>query len=173
MANISYLLSIEKASTMNKLPPNWRTSVNRNHACGAAARCCVGLLILVSCVWAQESSSPRHTGVPQDWSEHHVVFSLQGLLQHPELMLREPRVRNQVMQRYRSADPHFAGGANRNSNLGTFQNHRDWNVSLVRGHIAPDMYPAKFSFDPGAAPSCANDYVVFGVNVAGATGGQA
>ena len=102
-----------------------------------------------------------------------MVFSLQGLLQHPELMLREPRVRNQVMQRYRSADPHFAGEANRNSNLGTFQNHRDWNVSLVRGHIAPDMYPAKFSFDPGAAPSCANDYVVFGVNVAGATGGQA
>jgi hypothetical protein len=148
--------------------------VNRNHACRAAVRCCVGFLILVSCGWAQESSSPRHTGVPQDWSEHHIVFSLQGLLEHPDLILREPRIRNQVMQRYRSAGSQSAGAANRSSNLGTtFQNHRDWNVSLVRGHIAADMYPAKFSFDPGAAPSCANDYVVFGLNVAGATGGQA
>ena len=29
------------------------------------------------------------------------------------------------------------------------------------------MYPAKFGFDTGAAPSCANDFVVFPVNIAG------
>ena len=30
------------------------------------------------------------------------------------------------------------------------------------------MFPAKFSFDPGAPPSCSGDYVVFGLDVAGA-----
>ena len=35
------------------------------------------------------------------------------------------------------------------------------------------MFPAKYSFDINATPSCTNDYVVFGLNVAGATPGQA
>jgi len=35
------------------------------------------------------------------------------------------------------------------------------------------MFPAKYSFDINAAPNCANDYVVYGLNVAGVTGGQA
>jgi hypothetical protein len=29
------------------------------------------------------------------------------------------------------------------------------------------MYPAKYTFDPGAAPNCATDFIVFPVNVAG------
>ena len=29
------------------------------------------------------------------------------------------------------------------------------------------MYPAKFTFDVNAAPSCANDFVVFPINAAG------
>ena len=41
------------------------------------------------------------------------------------------------------------------------------------GIVAPNMFPAKYSFDINATPSCANDYVVFGLNVAGATPGQA
>jgi len=35
------------------------------------------------------------------------------------------------------------------------------------------MSPAKYSFDPAAPPSCANDYVVFGLYMAGVTGGAA
>jgi len=35
------------------------------------------------------------------------------------------------------------------------------------------MFPAKYSFNPGAPPSCANDFVVFGLNGTGSTGGQA
>jgi len=49
----------------------------------------------------------------------------------------------------------------------------DWSVPLGAGIVAPYMFPAKFSFDINAVPSCANDYVVFALNVAGATGGQA
>ena len=49
----------------------------------------------------------------------------------------------------------------------------DWSVPLGAGIVAPYMFPAKYSFDINATPSCANDYVVFGLNVAGATPGQA
>ena len=41
------------------------------------------------------------------------------------------------------------------------------------GVVAANMYPAKYSFDIDAAPSCTNDYVVFGLNVAGEKPGQA
>jgi hypothetical protein len=35
------------------------------------------------------------------------------------------------------------------------------------------MFPAKYNFDINATPDCANDFVVYGLNVAGATAGQA
>ena len=49
----------------------------------------------------------------------------------------------------------------------------DWSIPLGTGIVAPNMFPAKYSFDINATPNCANDYVVFGLNVAGATPGQA
>lgn len=44
---------------------------------------------------------------------------------------------------------------------------RDWSLSLGSGGVAQNMFPAKFSFDINADPDCFNDYVVFGLNVAG------
>ena len=49
----------------------------------------------------------------------------------------------------------------------------DWSIPLGAGIVAPNMFPAKYSFDINATPSCPGDYVVFGLNVAGATPGQA
>jgi len=49
----------------------------------------------------------------------------------------------------------------------------DWSIPLGAGIVAPNMSPAKYSFDINATPSCVGDYVVFGLNVAGATPGQA
>lgn len=46
----------------------------------------------------------------------------------------------------------------------------DWSVPLGTGIVAQNMYPAKYSFDVDAAPNCASDYVVFGLNVAGSAG---
>jgi hypothetical protein len=72
------------------------------------------------------------------------------------------------------------GGWPRRERLDEF--HRDWGQSLgVNGFTgvpfaAPTwnpVYPAKFSFDVTATPSCANDFVVFTTNLAGVTGGQA
>ncbi|HEY6304563.1 MAG TPA: hypothetical protein VIX14_16010, partial [Terriglobales bacterium] len=39
---------------------------------------------------------------------------------------------------------------------------RDWAVNLS-GRVLRDTFLAKFSFNPGAAPDCTNDYVVFGL----------
>ncbi len=63
--------------------------------------------------------------------------------------------------------------------------HIDWSFSLGAGFVAPGMYPAKFTFDINAPVTTANctgttgtpeygfpDFVVYGLDVAGVTGGQ-
>jgi hypothetical protein len=146
--------------------------VNSQHRYPIAILCAVHLL--AGALWSQEAPTTRPHGVPQDWSDHSIVFTLDGLALNPDLIYQEPRVLHQLRQRFqaraasalRSVDP-GAGPA------GTTGHQRDWNFALVRGHVAPGMYPAKYSFDPAATPSCQNDYVVFGLNTAGSTGGQA
>ncbi len=143
-----------------------------NRPCGVMAACwCVGFLLLTPCLWAQEAAVSGHVGVPQDWSEHSIVFSLSKLAEHPNLIYQEPRVRQQLMQRLQRPGLDFSAGGE--AGVAAAAPAQDWTFNLVRGHVPANMYPAKFSFDPGAAPSCANDYVVYGLNIAGTTGKQA
>lgn len=134
----------------------------------------IALSFLAQSLWGQSEAAPRHVGVPQGWSDRSIVFSLEGLAKYPNLTDQEPRIRHQIMQRFRALNPEFfrdamgPGAGPNNSSQG-----RDWNVNFVRGRVAANMYPAKFSFDPGAPPDCINDYVVFGLNVVGAKGKQA
>jgi hypothetical protein len=44
---------------------------------------------------------------------------------------------------------------------------RDWSFSLGAGTVAPYMWPAKYSFNVDATPSCTGDYAVFGLDIAG------
>ena len=47
--------------------------------------------------------------------------------------------------------------------------HRDWGMSLgTGGKVGEGMFPAKFSFDLNALPSCVNDFVVFNTSLIGA-----
>ena len=145
-----------------------------NRPYGAIAALCVGFMFLTTCLWAQEAVAPGHVGVPQDWSEHNVVFNLSDVALHPDLVSREPRVAHQLMQRSKGAGTGFFRGVDSGASSATGAVHQgDWSFNLVKGHVAASMSPAKYSFDPGAAPSCANDYVVFGLNIAGVTGKQA
>jgi hypothetical protein len=41
---------------------------------------------------------------------------------------------------------------------------RDWAVSLGAGGVAQGMWPAKYSFNVNATPSCTSDFIVFPVN---------
>jgi hypothetical protein len=124
---------------------------------------------------AQEAAAPRHTGVPQDWSQGHIVFSRDALARHPELIYRERRILYQAMQRWRAPNSTVPYGADSVPASVSDSSQRDWNLPLgakVVGH----MYPAKFSFDPAAKPDCLNDFVVFGtvgIGTPGASGGHA
>jgi len=114
---------------------------------------------------AQEAAAPSHTGFPQDWSQQHIVFSRDGLAQHPELMYREPRVLQQAMQRWQA--PKFGVFEDSEPVPAAADNsgpHRDWNFTLG-ARVLLNVYPAKFSFNPGAPPDCTNDYVVFALNL--------
>ncbi len=122
---------------------------------------------------AQEST-PAHMGVPQDWTQHHVVFTRDGLLRHPEALYREPRILYKAAQRWQQNDsallPTTAAALESSTTTSSAQ---DWNVALGTGRIGVNDYPAKYSFDVSAPPSCSGDYVVMGLSTVGGTGGQA
>ena len=126
-----------------------------------------GVLFLVSNLCAQAPDTPGRVGLVQDWTQHHLLFSRDGLLKNPRLLSTEPRIANRLAQRWQGTQPASAPSANQGSRS---KLHRDWNVSLGGSRVSATMFPAKFSFDPSATPDCANDYVVFGLrNVGSAT----
>ena len=143
-------------------------------------------LSLVSC-WglagkAQDEPREQHVGRVQDWSYRHVVLS-GGL---PAADLGQAKGEPRILFRLAERNLHRASARQEMMRLGRTGRSPvrqprprsgglkiDWSVSLGAGIVAPYMYPAKYSFDIGATPSCTSDYVVFGLNVAGTTGGQA
>jgi len=134
----------------------------------------VALFALVPSICAQEGVAPRHTGVPQDWSQHHIVFSRDALARRPDLIYREARILHQAMQRWQAPNSNVFHGVDPMSTAADNSGpDRDWSVSPLGGRLVIDTYPAKFSFDPGAPPDCTNDYVVFGLSTTGTTGGRA
>lgn len=143
------------------------------HRYGFVAVWCVIVFALVPSMCAQQATAPRHIGVPQDWSQNHIVFTRDGLAKHPELIYREPRVLQQAMQRWQV--PNFGAfeGAEPHP---VFVNKsgvsRDWSEPLA-GRLGANMFPAKFSFYVDTEPDCLNDFVVFGLAVPGVTGGAA
>jgi hypothetical protein len=127
------------------------------------------LLAVISGVYAQVGESRPATGYPEDWTHHHVMFPDQLLREHPELAARDPRALHQIYRRW------IKPAALQNMVLTNQANKTsgDWNVTLGNGTVVFGMAPAKYQFDPNAPPSCTNDFVVFTLNAAGATGGQA
>ena len=131
---------------------------------------CMGFLFLSVAVQAQEAVSSRHVGMVQDWSDRSIVFTYDGLQQHPELLKTEPRIMRNLVQRLRAPS---ATSLQNSKEAAQSASHRDWSFSLGRGHIGANMYPAKYSFDPSLPPSCQNDFVVFGLDTGGTKNGQA
>jgi hypothetical protein len=167
---------------------------------GSRALSFLTILVVGLCMagWAQDQAEVQHVGRVMDWSYHHVVMS--GGLDADSLAAAktEPRIlfrlaeRNLVTVQSKGGQLAIAprGPENERPELTPARRHRiidgtdvsqidrrdlkfDWSLSLGVGNVAPYMFPAKFSFDINGAPSCLNDYVVFGLNVAGVTGGQA
>ena len=150
----------------------WRLPVKREHPCAKILARCATVFVLMPSMYAQQEASPRHAGVPQDWSARHVIFSRDSLTLHPDLIYRERRVLHQAMQRWQAPDSNvFHGAASRPGAAYGSGSERDWSVSLG-GRLVANMSPAKYSFDPGAPPDCTNDYVVFGLAIPSANGGH-
>jgi len=130
--------------------------------------------ILVSGLSAQVTDRRPQVGVPEDWSHHRIRFNTAALHQHPELAARDPRAAAQLYReafaqaRAQMGTP-FAAPAAATS---VSAPHRDWSVSLGTGRTSFGQFPAKWNSDPTQPPSCTTDFVVYPINVVGATGGQ-
>ena len=128
--------------------------------------------ILVSALSAQVTETRPRIGIPEDWTHHRIRFSTAAIRQHPEIASREPRA---ALHLYREARA-FAAAASSSSQSGAAvvtSQHKDWSINLGGGRIQFGQYPAKWQGDPTVAPSCTKDFVIYGLNVAGATNGQA
>lgn len=119
------------------------------------------LLLALPCP-GQEARSSGRIGMPYDWTHRHVVFSNPRSLKAARAVFAEPRYWHQRMRRDPWRMPR--------------RQHRgvrvDWSVNLggAGSRIAPGMSPAKYSFDVGAGADCTNDFVVFGLDLAGGSG---
>jgi hypothetical protein len=135
---------------------------------------CLGLV-----GWSQVAHS-GHVGRVDDWTYRHVYVSGPLSTENIDRARTEPRILFRLAER----NPSRAGGSperfGRDGRDPVFPLRPqkssvkiDWSIPLGVGIVPPNMFPAKYSFDVTATPSCANDYVVFGLNVAGVTNGQA
>jgi hypothetical protein len=134
----------------------------------------IGLLPLLATVQRSVPQAPAHRF--QDWTTRHAIYSQTGTSAALEAARSDPRAQirwreieeREVQQRQALAILGFRGRLpHRFPNRVGAAMHRDWSINLGTAGTAPSMYPAKFSFNPNATPSCANDFVVFPVNAVG------
>src|SRR5439155_25003139 len=126
---------------------------------------------------AQQSQSAGdrsgRIGLPIDWSTRHIIHSDLVNDDFAAVARHEPRIMFSWLQRNnarnRSALNNAAGARQAQPKKSSIK--RDWNFTLGSGTVAPNQYPAKFGFDVNATPSCANDFAIFGLNIAGVTSG--
>src|SRR5437867_1307587 len=160
---------------------------------GAPARkilCVLPWLVLSGALFGQGNSgsapgggpanNPKRLALPQDWSDHNVVFSTPANSEKASQLSQDPRYWKQYLGRNLAgtrnanvANPAAGNGGNGGGKKnppppGTPQG--DWNYSLgpsSGSHVAANMFPAKYNFDINQAPSCTEDFVVFAENVTG------
>jgi hypothetical protein len=136
-------------------------------ACGQ-----VGAPAQQSAVGQQQVLTNEHpNGLVLDWSNQHLLYPRVGPMQALTALRNDPRA-IQSWQAAARADwrrsNNFRGAQHTHTSL-----HTDWSISLGTGGTAPAMFPAKFTFDTTAAPTCkvvgavSPDFIVYTVNVAG------
>jgi hypothetical protein len=133
-------------------------------------------------------NNPSH--LPTDWSHRHMVFSPPTSFWQALELQNEPRYWHQWTRRnewaLRSANVHFEKNDRDRDGDRDHDRHdrdhdgddapasandslrRDWAMSLgANGTVGAGQFPAKFSFDVNATPSCTADYVAFTTSLAG------
>lgn len=129
---------------------------------------CLAFLFVFGNACGNTAAQPQSSGIPFDWSHRHVVATGYTVV---EPGAREHRLYYAWLRRDASAR------ARRHGPPGPKQRpvpsgDIDWNVNLG-APMADGTFPAKYNFNlPGETPTC-SDFAVYGLNVAGHTGGQA
>jgi len=155
-----------------------------------------GLMLSASGVaFAQAGGPGARGGMPEDWSHRHLLYpnpdtrdeaARKGTLafEHWKEKNKDPRYAAQVARKTRFVtardgkpfspkELRWAARFDRNPPAATPVIKRDWSTALgTGGYGKPGVFPAKFSFYIDAAPSCANDFVVFPTTGTGATASQ-
>ena len=130
--------------------------------CGSVA-CGTGTQESTACGVAAANINLPSKGVPFDWSHRHVVAT--GDRATGPVGQREHRLLYAYLKRMQescTATPVSTSAASPQI---------DWDVPLG-APMADGTYPAKYNFNlPGETPTC-TDFVVYGLNTPGATGGQ-
>jgi hypothetical protein len=61
----------------------------------------LGVLILMTgALWAQESATPQHIGVPEDWSTRRVIYTGNGSAEDMSKVIHDPRFMHGTLLRY-------------------------------------------------------------------------
>jgi hypothetical protein len=126
-------------------------------------------------------NNPSH--LPTDWSHRHMVFSRPNSFWQAWDLQKEPRYWHQWARQngwaLRSANSRIwnhgrdrGGERDVDGDDGHAPAHnparRDWALSLgANGTVGAGQFPAKFTFDVNATPSCTADYVAFTTSLAG------
>jgi hypothetical protein len=152
------------------LTGNWRT-VHIAVAIGMA-------LFLVAAARAAEPASGssrtvKHRGFPVDWSSHHVIFTGNSPLASLRAGLQDPRHVYSQVRRMVAARNEVRYERDRRARRDRRKEfHRlpkvDWAVSLEKGFVPANQFPAKFRFDV-SSEDCNNDFVLFGLTTNSAT----
>src|SRR5439155_15111931 len=131
------------------------------------------------------ANNDKRLALPQDWSDHNVVFSQPADQQKGFQLSQDPRYWKQVLGRNLAGsrnpnfvDPAAASKGGKKNPPSPTAPQGDWNYSLGSSstgtaRVAPNMFPAKYNFDINQAPSCSNDFVVFAESTTGAQAVQA
>src|SRR5205823_984031 len=138
----------------------WTPGRNTNWT--SLCRCLVAATTaLAGSLFGQGNSNgaPGRLSLLEDWSHHHVVFSLPGSPQALATIQKDLRYQHQLLKRAQSA----AGTKDPKNKRTPPPPTGDWSLSMGRAgsSVAPAMFPAKFTFDVNSTPSCANDFAVF------------
>jgi len=147
----------------------------------------LGYAAFLICV-VVSTSAQNLQGFPEDWSHHHLVFSNPGTFRDAlrngtydgwASIVTDPRYGLQQLKRTAGAPPVVGEPNTASGGIGVGHGRplvTDWTVQLsgtVDSGVALSMYPAKYSYDQTIAPNCANDFVVFPINLSGNGSNQA
>ncbi|MGH9681398.1 MAG: hypothetical protein ACRD4Y_15735 [Candidatus Acidiferrales bacterium] len=116
---------------------------------------------------AQQTREERQNRVPwvRDWTSRHMIYSAPHTAFQSLRLQRDSRYIQQYWSRhigYRRSFEHSKRHHSRPQLPGASDLQRDWALPLSADFTMGDAnFPAKYTFDVTAAPSCANDFVVF------------